>query len=125
MTITGCGKYRNTKTATFTIARRNLSNATLTAATETYNYGASVTSSNITVKDNGLGRTLTNNTDYTIGSYNAVNVGNVTITATGKGNYTGTVSGTFTVNALNVSSVAAVTLNQTEFTQRSSQPLQQ
>ena len=48
--------------------------ATLTAATETYNYGASVTSSNITVKDNGLGRTLTNNTDYTIGSYNAVNV---------------------------------------------------
>mgnify|MGYP000011276057 FL=1 len=121
VTITGCGKYRNTKTATFTIARRNLSNATLTAATETYNYGASVTSSNITVKDNGLGRTLTNNTDYTIGSYNAVNVGNVTITATGKGNYTGTVSGTFTVNALNVSSVAAVTLNQTEFTQTGSE----
>ena len=121
VTITGCGKYKNTKKATFTIARRNLSNATLTAAAGTYNYGAAVTSSNITVKDNGLGRILTNNTDYTIGSYNAVNVGNVTITATGKGNYTGTVSGTFTVNALNVSSVAAVTLNQTEFTQTGSE----
>ncbi len=42
---------------------------------------------------------LTEETDYTISYQNNVNAGTATVTATGKNNYTGTVTGTFRISA--------------------------
>lgn len=115
--ISGCGKYTNTKSLTFKINPRDISKATLTAEPATYKYGAEVFSSKISVYDSKLGTTLTNKTDYTVASYVAKTAGTVSISATGKGNYTGTVTGTLTVNPLDVTNTAKVTLNQTSFDQ--------
>lgn len=111
--ISGCGKYTNTKSLTFKINPRDISKATLTAEPATYKYGAEVFSPKISVYDSKLGTTLTNKTDYTVASYVAKTAGTVSISATGKGNYTGTVTGTLTVNPLDVTNTAKVTLNQT------------
>jgi hypothetical protein len=51
----------------------------------------------VTVKDGET--TLTENTDYTVGYANNVNVGTATVTITGMGNYSGTASTTFTILA--------------------------
>ena len=115
--ISGCGKYTNTKSLTFKINPRDISKATLTAEPATYKYGAEVFSPKISVYDSKLGTTLTNKTDYTVASYVAKTAGTVSISATGKGNYTGTVTGTLTVNPLDVTNIAKVTLNQTSFDQ--------
>ena len=115
--ISGCGKYTNTKSLTFKINPRDISKATLTAEPATYKYGAEVFSPKISVYDSKLGTTLTNKTDYTVASYVAKTAGTVSISATGKGNYTGTVTGTLTVNPLDVTNTAKVTLNQTSFDQ--------
>ena len=115
--ISGCGKYTNTKSLTFKINPRDISKATLTAEPATYKYGAEVFSPKISVYDSKLGTTLTNKTDYTVASYVAKTAGTVSISATGKGNYTGTVTGTLTVNPLDVANTAKVTLNQTSFDQ--------
>ena len=115
--ISGCGKYTNTKSFTFKINPRDISKATLTAEPATYKYGAEVFSPKISVYDSKLGTTLTNKTDYTVASYVAKTAGTVSISATGKGNYTGTVTGTLTVNPLDVANTAKVTLNQTSFDQ--------
>ena len=50
----------------------------------------------ITVKDGVT--VLTNGVDYTISYKNNINAGTATVTITGKGNYTGTRSATFTIN---------------------------
>ena len=47
----------------------------------------------------GFGKILTENTDYTLGYTNNLNVGTATITITGKGNYTGTATTTFNIVA--------------------------
>ena len=43
-------------------------------------------------------KTLKSGTDYTVSYKNNTNVGTATVTITGKGNYTGTISKTFTIN---------------------------
>ena len=115
--ISGCDKYANTKSLTFKINPRDISKATLTAEPATYKYGAEVFSPKISVYDSELRTTLTNKTDYTVASYVAKTAGTVPFSATGKGNYTGTVTGTLTVNPLDVTNTAKVTLNQTSFDQ--------
>jgi hypothetical protein len=62
-------------------------------SSQTYT-GSAITPA-VTVSYNG--KTLTNGTDYTIAYSNNVNVGTATITITGKGNYTGSKSTTFTI----------------------------
>ena len=44
------------------------------------------------------GKTLTNGTDYTLSYANNTNAGTATMTITGKGNYSGTTSKTFTIS---------------------------
>ena len=43
------------------------------------------------------------NKDYTISYKNNTNVGTASVTVTGKGNYTGTISKSFTIAAINLS----------------------
>lgn len=51
--------------------------------------------------------TLISGTDYTLSYSNNTNVGTATVTATGKGNYTGTLSTTWTITGASFTSVTA------------------
>ena len=63
----------------------------------------------MTVKDGT--KTLVNGTDYTVKYSNNVNVGTATVTVTGKGNYTGSKSTNFKINAAPVGkSIASATV---------------
>ena len=60
--------------------------------------------------------TLTSGTHYTVSYSNNTNAGTATVTITGKGNYTGTKTANFTINAksasnLTISAISAVTYN--------------
>ena len=101
ITITGKGSYTGTKTVNFTINAASLVGATVTGLSNK-TYTGSAINQTVTVK---LGsKTLTLNTDYTVSITNNTNAGTATVKITGKGNYTGTKSGTFTISAANISS---------------------
>ena len=119
VTITGKGNYTGTVSKNFMISAASLSGAEVSGiAGRTYN-GAAQTQ-NPTVKVGG--RTLTNGTDYTLSYANNTNVGTATVTITGKGNYTGTISKAFTISAVSlagaeVSGIAGRTYNGSAQTQ--------
>ena len=108
VTIKGTGNYTGTVTKTFKINPASIAKATVSGlANKTYT-GKAITQTP-TVK---LGTTtLKSGTDYTVTYKNNKNVGTATVTITGKGNYTGTVSKTFKINAN-----TKITLNKTEAT---------
>ncbi|SCW29947.1 Glucan-binding domain-containing protein (YG repeat) [Ruminococcaceae bacterium YRB3002] len=96
VTVTGKGNYTGTKSTTFAISAKTISGVTIAAISAQAYTGSAITPV-ITVKDGS--KTLAKGTDYTVAYSNNVNVGTATVTITGKGNYTGTKSGTFTIVA--------------------------
>ena len=95
VTITGKGSYTGTITKTFKITAASLSKATVSGLKNKYYTGKALTQAPV-VK---LGsKTLRSGTDYTVTYKNNKAVGKATVTITGKGNYTGTVSKTFKIN---------------------------
>ena len=92
ITVTGMGNYAGTETAVFTITTANLQGAVVSCQAQTY-AGEELTPA-VTVILNG--RTLTAD-DYDVAYANNVDVGEATITVTGKGNYVGTATGTFQI----------------------------
>ena len=100
VTITGKNKYKDSVNKNFTISPASISNATVSGlANKTYN--GSAQTQNLTVKVGD--KTLTNGTDYTISYANNTNAGTATVTITGKGNYSGTLSKTFTISSASIS----------------------
>ena len=93
----GCGNFIGRLSAKYTVTQRDLSNATLTGI-ENKTYSGSAQTQNLTLSD--LGGTLVENTDYTVSYSNNTNAGTATITITGKGNYTGTITPTFEITPL-------------------------
>ncbi len=107
-TSTGVGTYtaiftntafsKQTKTVTIPkLSLINISSATINGVNSSYTYTGKEITPTVTVKLNS--KTLTNGTDYSVAYKNNTNVGTATITVTGKGNYTGSVSKTFTIVA--------------------------
>lgn len=91
--IEGITNFTGTTTKTFAI-KQGLENATFsTIADVTYNKGTHTPTPTITLGET----TLVKDTDYTISYSNNTNAGTATVTITGKGNYTGTASTTFTI----------------------------
>ena len=91
---------RDTKSLSWTIGRASLAGASMsTVGTQTYT-GRTLMPY---VSVSWGGRTLTLGTDYTLSYANNVAVGTATVTATGKGNFQGRVSGTFRINEAPVS----------------------
>lgn len=90
------GSFTN-KTATWSILPVPLDSMSKPSA-KTYTGSAIVPTASVYAYVNGTKKTLTNNTNYTLSYENNINAGEATIIATGKGNYTGTVSNTFTIN---------------------------
>ena len=77
------------------LSRISISKASVTLSTSTYAYDGKAKKPGVTVKLNG--KTLKNGTDYTVSYSNNTKVGTAKVTITGKGNYTGSVSKTFSI----------------------------
>ena len=90
--ITGINRFRGTKTIPFTVEPAPLESISV-LRTEEYTGQAIVPVT--TVKANG--KKLTGKVDYDVSLEDNTNVGQATVTATGKGNYTGTVTENFEI----------------------------
>ena len=77
------------------LSRISISKASVTLSTSTYAYDGKAKKPSVTVKLNG--KTLKNGTDYTVSYSNNTKVGTAKVTITGKGNYTGSVSKTYSI----------------------------
>ena len=77
------------------LSRISNSKASVTLSTSTYAYDGKAKKPGVMVKLNG--KTLKNGTDYTVSYSNNTKVGTAKVTITGKGNYTGSVSKTYSI----------------------------
>ena len=96
VTVTGKGNYTGSRDVTFTIKPKSVSGVTIQAI-ESLTYTGSAQTPALSVADGTKG--LVAGTDYTVAYSNNVNAGTAKATLTGKGNYTGSKSVTFTINA--------------------------
>ena len=107
--VTGKGNYTGTVTKTFTIVKgdgqkpgapdvpgvKELSKCTITLSKTTYTYDGKAKKPAVTVKDGTT--VLKAGTDYTVAYRENKNAGKAKAVITGKGNYKGTVTKTFTI----------------------------
>ena len=99
VTVTGKGNYIFTATKNFTIAPASISGAEIEKIEDvTYNTKAHTPEVTVAIS----GRTLEADKDYTVSYVSNVNAGTATVTVTGKGNFTGTKSTTFTIKKANL-----------------------
>lgn len=112
ITITGKGIYGGSVKKTFTIKRLGIS-ATAVSGTGNKVYTGSAIKPVPAVKVGG--RTLKNGTDFTVSYKNNTEPGTATLSVTGKGNYSGSVSKTFRITARAINDVE-VTVPDTVFT---------
>ena len=88
------GNYTVSGTKTFTITAKPLTGARVeVTGTFTYTGNALTPAPTVTLD----GKTLTENTDYTVAYDKNTDAGTAKITVTGKGNYSGTAQGAFTI----------------------------
>ncbi len=98
ITITGKNAYSGSKTVFYSIKQRTIASVTLTSTRFTYTGNAIITS--VTVKDS-TGVPVPS-TGYNVFYSNNVKKGTAKVTVKGKGNYTGTITKTFTISAANL-----------------------
>ena len=107
VTVTGKNNYTGTKTANFTIAKADISEATVKLSCTKYAYTGNDRKPGITVTmklSSASAVTLKNNTDYTVTySSNCKSIGTKTVLIKGKDNYTGSIKKTYTVVPENAS----------------------
>lgn len=120
VTVKGKGNYKGSVTAQFSIVAADANLFVLTVDPEEFVYDGTAKTPTVTVVDGEA--TLVENTDYTLEFSANVNAGIATVTATGKGNYTGTQTAQFTINPAELTSV---TLTQTEFKYNLYEPVAQ
>ena len=87
----------------------DISKATVTVSNSTYTGKALTPAPNVKIG----GTTLKNGTDYTVKYTDNTNVGTAKVTVTGKGNYTGTITKTFTINKAKIDSATVTVAAQT------------
>ncbi len=110
VTIKGVGKTTITATAsegtnykkgsasyelTVTDGRVDVSGLTVALSSSSYTYDGNAKKPTVTVKNGS--KTLVSGTDYTVSYSNNTNAGTAKVTVTGKGNYKGTATATFTI----------------------------
>ena len=112
-TITGIGNYSGSVTKDFTITAATFTGVTVTLSDSSFTYDGSEKTPGVTVKAGS--KQLTLNKDYTLAYTDNTNAGTATVTITGKGSYSGTVSKSFTIKPAELSK-AAVSLSSSSFT---------
>lgn len=110
ITVQGTGNYHGAKTLNFTINPKPLADGMVVLSDIPTTYNQQLQKPTVTISD---GNTLTTN-DYTLTNDGGTNQGTYEVRVEGKVNYTGTVTKTFTIAPLSLSS-AVVTLSQTEY----------
>ena len=108
--VKGKGNFKGEVTTAWSIVPANAQLFELTLGTTEYTYDGNAKTPTVTVKDGEA--VLVENTDYTLAYTGNVDAGTATVTATAKGNYTGTQTATFTIIP---ATLTRVTLAQTEF----------
>ena len=103
--LTGIGSYAGTITKNFTINPKPLTADMVSVSETSFTYNELLQKPTVTISD---GTIMTDN-DYNVTNNGAINVGNYTITVTGKGNYTGTINKNYTIGKKNITG-AVVTL---------------
>lgn len=106
VTVTGTGHYGGTKTATFAISAKPLADGMVALTNIPTTYNGENQKPTVTVSD---GSALTVS-DYTITNPGGTNAGTYSVIVSGAGNYSGSVTKTFTIAPLDISS-ATMTLN--------------
>jgi uncharacterized Zn ribbon protein len=102
--IEGINNYKGSQEVPFTIKQADLEDATATAATVTYTGDAQTAV--LKVKD-AKDNELTLGTDYTVSNAKKTDAGTYTVKITGKGNYTGSTTATFTISEVDLDNVTA------------------
>ncbi|GFZ31118.1 hypothetical protein CSC2_16440 [Clostridium zeae] len=95
-TIAGKGNYTGTITKTFAITSKDITSSEVTLDSYSYDYDGTAKISVVTVKDET--KTLVAGTDYTVAYTDNINPGTATVTITGIGIYSGTLTENFLIN---------------------------
>ena len=93
-------------TGKLTIVPKNMAELTVTLSANTFTYNGTAQKPTPTVIYNQ--KTLIVGTDYDVVYTNNINAGTATITLTGKGNFTGTLSKTFTIQTAPMSGIVTI-----------------
>lgn len=112
-TLYGKGDYTGTLSGNFKIAPANISDATVELDSSSYTYDGTAHEPKATVTLNG--KTLSSDTEYDLTYTDSINAGSATATVTGKGNYSGTVTTTYSIAPADISS-AQVTIPEQAYT---------
>ena len=120
VTITGKGDYTGTVTKTFTITEaasteKDISKCTVTLSKTSFTYTGSACKPKVTVTDGS--KTLTLNTDYAVRYIDNIEVGTASVKIAGKGDYTGSVTKTFTITEATTKDLSdcTITLSKTVY----------
>ena len=105
VTVTGKGDYSGTIEKKFDITAKALT-ASMVRDIAAQTYTGSPIVPKLTVKDGETA--LSKDTDYTVEYQNNLNAGTATVTLTGKGNYSDSVSKTFTIEPKSITPVVTV-----------------
>ncbi|UKK51471.1 hypothetical protein L6472_02445 [Prevotella sp. E13-17] len=108
--MTGKGNFKGEVKVQWSIVAANANLFNISLGTTEYTYDGTAKTPTVTVKDGSA--VLVEGTDYTVAYTANTAAGTATVTATGKGNYTGTQTATFVIKPAKLTSV---TLAQTEF----------
>ena len=120
ISITGIGDYTGTITKNFNIVARDISDTTIGSIPNQTYTGNSISALPVITYN---GATLTKGTDYTLTYSNNVNVGTGTVTITGKGNFKGTTSKTFSISARAMSDTSVANVSSQTYTGNGISPL--
>ena len=120
ITITGKGNFTGTTSKTFSISARAMSDTSV-ANISSQTYTGNVISPLPTITYNN--KTLKKDTDYTLSYSDNINAGTATITITGKGNFAGTTSKTFSISARAMSDTSVVNISSQTYTGNVISPL--
>ncbi|MCH5257098.1 MAG: BspA family leucine-rich repeat surface protein [Lachnospiraceae bacterium] len=102
--VTGKGTYKGKAVVPFVITPDKTSVLQITNTIKAKTYNGKLQKPSVTVK---VGKTkLKKNQDYTVSYTQNLHVGTATVTVTGKGNYVGTATQTFTINPQKISKIS-------------------
>lgn len=111
ITVTGKGNYKGTKTLDFTINPKSLTSEMVTLSFTSTTYNAQLQKPTVTVADGSIMTT----SDRTITNDGGTDVNTYSVTVVGQTNYTGTITKTYTISPLSIST-ANVTLASNSYT---------
>ena len=95
VTISGAGNFSGSETKTFQIKASDFSKCDIQLSASSFTYDGTEKKPKITVKSGR--KLLVSGTDYTVSCRNNINVGTASVTITGKGKYSGTITKSFSI----------------------------